>query len=84
MQGENYQIDKEHLMNIPLPLIPLEEQQEVIDKVDSILSKLSRDPLSNISEDENRIDILVYKLYGLKFEDARIIDSSLSKDEYDK
>lgn len=84
MQGENYQIDKEPLMNIPLPLIPLEEQRKVIDKVDSILSKLSCDPLSNISEDENQIDILVYKLYGLKFEDARIIDSSLSKDEYDK
>ena len=84
MQGENYQIDKEPLMNIPLPLIPLEKQREVIDKVDNILSKLSCDPLSNISEDENQIDILVYKLYGLKFEDARIIDSSLSKDEYDK
>ena len=76
MQGSNYQVDKEPLLGIPLPLIDLSLQQPIIGLVEEILSKKKLDPQSDISDLENEIDSLVYSLYGLSEDEIKIVESN--------
>lgn len=78
MQGNNYQIDKEPLMNIPL--IETTKQNEknanqIIALVDEILKLKAKDSTTDISKLESEIDSLVYKLYCLNDEEIQIIES---------
>lgn len=78
MQGNNYQIDKEPLMNIPL--IETTKQNEknanqIIALVDEILKLKAKDSTFDISKLELQIDSLVYKLYCLNDEEIQIIES---------
>jgi adenine-specific DNA-methyltransferase len=61
MQGNNYQLDKEPLLQIPIPQISFEAQQPFVALVDAILvgSNVEKTAL------EAKIDTLVYELYGL-------------------
>ena len=75
MQGENYQVDKEPLLNIPLPKNPSESQQKsIIDLVDKILASKKASPQADTSKEETEIDSLVYKLYGLTEEEIVTIE----------
>ena len=74
MQGSNYQVDKEPLQNIPLPLVDIAQQQPIIDLVDSILVKKKQNPQTDTSVEEKAIDQLVYKLYGLTEEEIKLIE----------
>jgi adenine-specific DNA-methyltransferase len=77
MQGNNYQIDKEPLLNIPIPPITKENQpisEQIIQKVDQILSNKKQNPFTNTSNLEHQIDQLVYKLYNLTEEEIKIIE----------
>ena len=74
MQGNNYQVDKEPLQGIPLPLIDLSLQQPIIDLVDVILTKKKQSPQADILDLENSIDRLVYKLYGLSENEIKIVE----------
>ncbi len=74
MQGSNYQIDKEPLLGIPLPIIDLARQQPIISLVESILVKMEQDIQTDISSEEREIDKLVYELYGLTEEEIRVVE----------
>ncbi len=74
MQGDNYQVDKEPLMGIPLPLISETLQQPIINIVDRILVAKKNNSLFDTSALELEIDQLVYKLYGLTEEEIRIVE----------
>ncbi|WP_301008888.1 Eco57I restriction-modification methylase domain-containing protein, partial [Helicobacter sp. UBA3407] len=66
MQGNNYQIDKEPLMNIPIPKINAKNQtivNQIIALVDEILDIKNKDSNANILHLESEIDRLVYALY---------------------
>ena len=71
MQGSNYQIDKEPLMNIPIKIADENIENKIIDLVDEIieLKKLNKD--TQFLED--RIDEIVYELYGLTEEEKELI-----------
>jgi len=90
MQGNNFQIDKEPLLNIPIYVPENKNQQKIIiDLVDKItelnkgLKKL--DPIldeeeykelkSEIDKTDKEIDKKVYELYGLTKEDIEIVES---------
>jgi len=75
MQGSNYQVDKEPLLGIPLPLVDLSLQQPIIDLVDAILTKKKQSPQADILDLENSIDYLVYNLYGLSEDEIKIVES---------
>lgn len=86
MQGNNYQIDKEPLLALPLKSIPDPDQQPFIDLVDKILA-ITKDEdyldnptkLTKVKEYEHQIDQKVYKLYGLTKKRLRLWrDSALS------
>ena len=74
MQGSNYQVDKEPLQGIPLPLIDLSLQQPIIDLVDAILTKKKQSPQADILDLENTIDYHVYNLYGLSDNEIKIVE----------
>jgi type II restriction-modification enzyme len=71
MQGSNYQIDKEPLMNIPIKIASENIENKIIDLVDEIieLKKLNKDT----QDLEDRIDEIVYNLYGLTEDEKELI-----------
>jgi len=83
MQWDNYQIDKEPLLNIPL-INPSEEDQKpfikLVDKILKITKQDFYDP-KNIPKEqldlESEIDDMVYELYGLSEEEVRVVEESL-------
>ena len=91
MQGNNYQIDKGPLMNIPIYKPNQQQEKSMVNIVDKILS-ISRqsnyykniDNQNKVKKYEEQIDIMVYKLYKLTYEEVLIIDKNfnLSKEEY--
>lgn len=83
MQGNNYQIDKEPLLNIPL-IKPSEKVTKNIEKiVTNILIRLSEN--KDTTALEQQIDNLVYKLYELSYDEVKVIDPEigLTKKEYE-
>ncbi len=73
MQGENFQIDKEPLLGIPLPKPELVDQKPIMGLVDQILSAKSANPSADTSSLEAEIDSLVFDLYGLTAEERAIV-----------
>ncbi|MCR5763563.1 MAG: N-6 DNA methylase [Treponema sp.] len=79
MQGDNYQVDKEPLLNIPLPT-PSSIDQTTEDKINDLVDKILTSKQANITADttalEYKIDELVYALYGLTAEEITIIEGN--------
>ncbi|ENT9763055.1 Eco57I restriction-modification methylase domain-containing protein [Campylobacter coli] len=78
MQGNNYQIDKEPLLNIPIVDTNSKNKKladELINLVDEILKAKEQDKNANTQELENKINSLVYKLYNLTEEEIKIIEN---------
>ena len=71
MQGSNYQIDKEPLMNIPIKIADENIENKIIDLIDEIieLKKLNKDT----QDLEEKIDEMVYDLYGLTKDEKELI-----------
>jgi hypothetical protein len=83
MQGNNYQIDKEPIIELPLfeaGKSSQEEIEKVVDKIIKITGEV--DYLQNLSkqnqlrEYEKQIDQMVYKLYRLTLEEIAVVESS--------
>ena len=91
MQGNNYQIDKEPLMNIPI-YKPTKAESIILEQIVENILKITttNDYLKNtekqqaVKEYENQIDILLYKLYDLTYDEVLVIDKafSLSEEQY--
>ncbi|ELD0673828.1 Eco57I restriction-modification methylase domain-containing protein [Campylobacter coli] len=78
MQGNNYQIDKEPLLNIPIVDTNSKNKKladELINLVDEILKAKEQDKNANTQELENKINSLVYKLYNLTEDEIKIIEN---------
>ena len=50
---------------LPIPDVPPEQQEPIIELVDQILAAKRTNPDADVSELENEIDQIVYLLYGL-------------------
>ena len=77
MQGSNYQVDKEPLQGIPLPLVDLSLQQPIIDLVDTILSIKKQNAHADSTAEEEEIDKEVYRLYGINDDEIRLIEQTI-------
>ena len=84
VRGGDINIGPEHLRNIPIVLVEKEQQKLIIDFVDSILEAMYLDSNADTSLEEHEIDKLVYHLYGLTYDDVKIIDpdTSIKPEEY--
>ena len=83
MQGNNYQIDKEPLLEIPI-YKPSDKIQESVGIIVAKIIALKSDEKDSVKL-EKQIDKIVYKLYDMSYDDVKIIDPEfeLSKKEYD-
>jgi len=86
MQGNNYQIDKEPLLAIPLYKPSNQEQQPVIVLVDRLLSTMKDDAYPNnpakqarIKKMESQIDQIIYELYDLTPEEIDMAEETFTK-----
>jgi adenine-specific DNA-methyltransferase len=73
MQGHQFQVDKEPLLEIPI--IKPEEEQPFISLVDQILAAKQKDPNANTSALEKQIDEMVYALYDLTPDEIAIVET---------
>jgi adenine-specific DNA-methyltransferase len=72
MQGNAYQLDKEPLLEIPIYKPADKDTNEVAKLIDKIISLKQQGKDS--SEQEKKIDELVYKLYNITPDEQRIIE----------
>ena len=68
------QWEKSYVENIPIPIVPVKEQQPLVKLVDSILSAKTLDRSADIHKREEEIDHRVYQLYELTEEEIAIVD----------
>jgi type II restriction/modification system DNA methylase subunit YeeA len=70
---------------LPIPKIPTKSQTPFITLVDLIIAKKEKG--EDTTAEENKIDIMVYKLYELTYSEVKIIDPEIekiiSKEKYD-
>lgn len=75
MQGNNFQIDKEPLLDLPINLQQGAKAKQLIDLVKRILLLKDAYRDANISELEAEIDRAIYSIYDLTEEEVRIIEA---------
>ena len=78
MQGNNFQIDKEPLLLIPIIKVDNENFFSTLYDELVALKQANQD----ITPIINKINILIYKLYGLAYEEVLIIDPNISIDNF--
>jgi adenine-specific DNA-methyltransferase len=76
MQGNNFQLDKEPLLEIPIYKPNNDIQINISNVVENIL--LSKKEKQNTMALESKIDLMVYKLYELTYDEVLIIEPEFS------
>lgn len=73
-----------HLLKFPIPSATPSQQQPIIDLVDQILVAKKANPPQDTNALEQKIDLLVYKLYGLSYDEVQVIDpdTPITESEY--
>ena len=78
MQGNNYQINQEPLLNIPIVKPNAKNKKiadEIVNLVDKILELKAQDSSANTAPLESQIDKIVFELYALTKDEIKIIES---------
>lgn len=78
-------ISKTYLEKLPIPEISKEIENQLNDLVNIIMEKKSIDSNTDTSKEEQEIDLIVYKLYGLTYDEVKVVDSetSITEEEYE-
>ena len=81
----NYQLDKEPLQQIPIPVPEIEVQTRIGYLVDEIIVRKSANENASIQDVENQIDNIVYHLYDLTYDEVLIVDSNtpITREQYE-
>jgi hypothetical protein len=79
-----YQLIWKYFGQIPIPKANRKQSKLITSLVDEILTAKKADPNADVSELEKKIDHLVYKLYGLTYDEVKIIEPefALTEQEY--
>lgn len=85
-RGTFPQFKVNELADFPLPKNGDKHRDEIANLVTEILAAKKRDPEVDTSELESQIDVMVYKLYSLTFDEVKIVDPEfwMSEEEYEK
>lgn len=68
------QVKTVYIKQLPMPKLSLDEQQPLSDLANEILKLKKVDPNSDTAVFENKIDQIVYKLYGLTEDEIEIVE----------
>ena len=73
------------LSSIPIPEASKEQQKEIADIVDKILTLKEKNPSTDVSLLTQKIDEYIYKLYNLTYDEILIIDpeTPITREEYE-
>ena len=71
--GGRMRYTKQYVEQVPIPKIEMNQQMPFITLVDQILTTRQSNPHADTTALENRIDELVFKLYGLTYEEVKVI-----------
>ena len=84
-KGETLELYQKPLSEIPIKRADDNQQKMIIDVVDTILDAKNSNPQADTSIYENKIDFLVYKLYGLTYDEVLIVDpeTPITREEYE-
>lgn len=74
----------DHVKDFPIPVVPKTDQSTLSKRVNHILTAKKKNPEADTSALEKEIDVIVYKLYGLTYDEVKIIDPGfgMSTEEY--
>lgn len=75
MQGTNFQIDKEPILELPIFVPGMDAQNQIVSVVDKIIAEKLKDLATNVSSLEQEINQLVYQFYGLTNEEIKIVEN---------
>lgn len=80
------QVKKKHVELLPIKTSMPSQQQPIIDLVDKILAAKKADPRADTGAWEAEIDFLVYKLYGVSYDEVLVVDpgTPITREEYEK
>ena len=76
MQGNNFQIDKEPLLQIPIFNANIYQQKPIIELVDKILKIKEGNIKADTDDMEQKIDLKIYEFYKLSNEEIEIIENN--------
>ena len=84
-KGEQLELFQKPLSEVPIKIGNTALQRKIVELVDKIIEVKKSNLNNEIDIFEKEIDILVYKLYGLTYNEVKIIDPNflISKEEYD-
>lgn len=77
LRGGDYHIVPEHIRKIPIPTATKDMQQPIIDLANKILITKKTNPQTDTTSLERKIDVLVYLLYGLTWDEVQVVENSL-------
>lgn len=72
------------LRKLPIPNITLESQKQIEKFVDEILNIKENNLNKTTVQLERQVDVIVYHLYNLTYEEAKVIDPALNEEEFEK
>ncbi len=75
VSGNYFDLNGLQIGSIPIPVATSEDQEEIANLVDKILSDKSKNNTYDTSETERELDKLLYKLYGLTSEEISIVEN---------
>ncbi|MBP5369632.1 MAG: Eco57I restriction-modification methylase domain-containing protein [Bacteroidales bacterium] len=81
-KGDFPKIIVQDIKDFPLPKLNTKEQQKIIDLVKQIFAAKKQVPQADTSKLEKEIDLLVYHLYGLTFDEVKLIDENVTEEEF--
>lgn len=84
MLGETFELSKVYFEKIPIKKPDNKTEKKIETLVEKIITKKSENSQADTSKEERQIDVMVYHLYKLTFEEAKIIDHELGYEEYEK
>ena len=84
LQSTNSNVNGYEVDNLPIAISS--KQEKFVELVNSILHSKQADPTADTSEQERAIDLMVYKLYGLTYDEVKIVDpeTTITEEEYAK
>lgn len=83
IQGDNYQIDKTPLLNIPLPNFTPHIDESLSNYVDELMKLAQTNNQAEMNKIEAKINLIIYKLYQLSYEQVASIDDNIEINEQD-
>lgn len=81
----NSHVNSYEIEAIPICKVPQQVSSEIVSKVETMMQKRSTNHSADISVEETAVDLLVYHLYGLTYDEVLVVDpdTPIIREEYE-